>query len=117
MSKLTLLVTAMTLANGASTLAQSATSLEAELPQLVAACNGAANSSKGTAAASFRRKVAPTGRAMRACETLEKEGRLTLVEPAAVTAFQRHQGERLAACQRRQASPRGQSRAQSSCAP
>ena len=103
MPKLTLLLAAMALATCANTLAQSDASLETELPQLVAACNGAANSSKG--------------RAMRACETLAKEGRLSLVAPAAVTAYQHYQEERLAACQRRQASPRGQSRAQSDCGP
>jgi hypothetical protein len=105
MSKLTLLVAAMTLVNAASTLAQSAAgaSSETELPKVVADCNSAANSSKP--------------RAMRACETLEKEGRLSLVEPAAVTAYRRYQQERLAACQRRQASPRGQSRGPSSCGP
>ena len=104
MSKLTLLARCHGARElGANTLAQSAASSETEQQQLVADCNGAATSSKG--------------RAMRACETLEKEGRLSLVEPAAVTAYQRYQEERLAACQRRQASPRGQSRAQSNCEP
>jgi len=103
MAKLTLLVAVMALANGANALAQSATSSETELPQLVTECNGAASSSKP--------------RAMRACETLEKQSRLSLVEPAAVTAYRRYQQERLEACQRRLASPRGSSRGQSNCQP
>ncbi len=103
MSKLTVLVAAMALANGANALAQTASSLEKELPQLVTDCNGAATSSKR--------------RAMSACETLEKAGRLALVEPGAVTAYQRYQQERLQECERRRASPRGQSRGRSSCGP
>jgi Ni/Co efflux regulator RcnB len=103
MSKLTLVVAAMALAHCANTLAQSATSSETRLRQLVADCNGAANSSKR--------------RAISACETLDKEGRLSLAEPAAVTAYQRYQEDRLPACQRRQASPRGQSRGPSNCGP
>ena len=101
MSKLTLFFAAMALATCASTLAQSAAPSEAELQRLVADCNSAADSSKS--------------RVMRACETLEKEGRLSLVEPAAVTAYRQYQEERLQACQRRAASPRGQSRGQSAC--
>ena len=101
MSKLEALVAAMTLAMGAHALAQSTASPVDDLPQLVAACNGAAGSDKP--------------RVMRACETLEKNGRLSLVESAAVTAYQRYQQERLAACQRRQASPRGQSRGAPDC--
>lgn len=103
MSKLTLLVATIALAYGSNALAQSTASSDTELPQLVSACNGAASSSKS--------------RAMRACETLETEGRLSLVEPAAVTAYQRYREERLQACLRRQASPRGQSRAESNCEP
>jgi hypothetical protein len=103
MSKLTLLVAMLTLANGANGLAQSAASSETELPQLVARCNGAANSSKP--------------RAMRACETLEEEGRLSLVDQNAVMAYQRYKQKRLAACRRREASPRGQSRGPSNCDP
>jgi hypothetical protein len=101
MSKLTLLVVGMALATCANTHAQSAASLETELQRLVGECNGAADSSK--------RKF------MRACETLENEGRLSLVEPAAVTAYRRYQEERLQACLRRQASPRGPSRGQPDC--
>jgi hypothetical protein len=100
MSKLTVLV-AIPLALSAHALAQSADSSIDDLPQVVIACNSAASSDKP--------------RAMRACETLEKAGRLSLVEPAAVAAYQRYQQERLAACQRRQASPRGQSRGASEC--
>lgn len=99
MSKLTLLLTATALATCASALAQSAASSEAELARLVADCNDAANSSKS--------------RVMRACEALEKEGRLSLVEPAAVTAYRQYQEERRQACLRREASPRGQARGQS----
>ncbi len=101
MSKLTVLVAATTLALGANALAQSSAPSAGELPQLVAACNGAASSDKP--------------RVMRACETLDKNGRLSLVEPTAVTAYQRYQQERLAACERRQASPRGQSRGAPDC--
>lgn len=101
MSKLTVFVTAMALAHAATTLAQSPAALETQTPELIADCNGAANSSKR--------------RVMRACETLDKEGRLSLVEPAAVTAYRRYQDERLQACQRRQASPRGQSRGETAC--
>ncbi len=101
MSKLTLLLAAMALAIGANALAQADASSESELSRLVAECNDAAHSSKS--------------RVMRACETLEKEGRLSLVEPTAVTAYRRYQEERLQACQRREASPRGQSRGQSEC--
>ena len=101
MSKLTLLLAATALATCASTLAQSPDSSESELPRLIADCNGAADSNKS--------------RVMRACETLDKEGRLSLVEPAAVTAYRRYQEERLQACQRYRASPRGQSRGQAPC--
>jgi len=101
MSKLTLFLAALALATCANTLAQSAASSETEVARLVAECNAAANSSKS--------------RVMRACETLEKEGRLSLVEPAAATAYRRYQEERLQACLRREASPRGQSRGQSAC--
>ncbi len=101
MSKLPLFLFAIALTYCASTLAQSANSLEAELPTLIADCNGAAHSSKR--------------RAIGACETLEKAGRLSLVEPAAVTAYRQYRQERLDACQRRQASPRGQSRGSSNC--
>ncbi len=101
MSKLTLFLAGMALAMCASTLAQSAASSETELAQLVAECNGAVKSSKS--------------RVMRACEALEKEDRLSLVEPAAVTAYHQYQEERLQACQRRAVSPRGESRGQSAC--
>jgi len=101
MPKLTLLLAAMALAICANALAQADASSEAELSRLVAECNRAVDSSKS--------------RVMRACETLEKEGRLPLVEPAAVTAYRRYQEERLEACLRREASPRGQSRGQSAC--
>jgi hypothetical protein len=101
MSKLTVLVSATALACCATTLAQSAAPSETELPQLVSDCNGAVDSAKR--------------RAIRACETLEQAGRLSLVEPAAATAYLRYQDERLQACQRRQASPRGQSRGETAC--
>jgi hypothetical protein len=101
MSKLTSLLAAMAVSMCANALAQADASSEAALQQLVVECNAAADSSKS--------------RVMRACETLEKEGRLSLVEPAAVTAYRRYQEERLQACQRREASPRGQSRGQSEC--
>ena len=101
MSKLTLLAASMALATCANTHAQSAASFETELQRLVVECNSAADSSK--------RKV------MRACETLENEGRLSLVEPDAVTAYRRYQEERLQACLRRQAAPRGSARGQPDC--
>jgi beta-lactamase class A len=103
MSKLGSIVAVLAVATGAGALAQPSDPLATALPQLVADCNGAADSSKP--------------RAMRACETLEKEGRLSLVEPAAATAYQRYRQGRLEACLRRQASPRGQSRGASSCEP
>jgi hypothetical protein len=101
MSKLTVLVAAMPLALGANALAQSTALSSSESSELVATCNGAASSDKP--------------RAMRTGETLEKAGRLSLVDAAAVTAYQRYQQERLAACLRRQASPRGQSRGATDC--
>jgi hypothetical protein len=101
MSKLEFLVALVSLVAGANGFGQSAATDEAKLPRLVADCNGAANS--------------PKPRAMRACERLENAGRLSLVESAARTAYQRYRDERLEACQRRQASPRGQSRGESGC--
>jgi hypothetical protein len=96
MSKLTSIVVALALAHGTSALAQPSDAPAKDFPELVTACNGAAASTKP--------------RAVRACETLEQEGRLSLVDPAAVTAYQRYRQERFEACQRRQASPRGASR-------
>lgn len=101
MSKLTLLAAAMALASVVPTHAQSAA--EKETAQLIADCNVIADPS------------AAKKKNIRACEALAMEGRLSLVEPAAQTAYQRYQDEQLQACVRRQASPRGQSRGQSSC--
>ena len=78
---------------------------ETESARLVVDCNAVADS-----ATAKRRNF-------HACETLEKDERLSLVDPAAVTAFRQYQEERLQACLSRQASPRGQSRAQPSCTP
>jgi hypothetical protein len=104
MSKSILLVAAMALTNVAQTHAQSADA-ETELARLVADCNGIAESGK------------PKRRSIRACETLAAEGRLSLVEPAAATAYQLYRQDRLEACRQRQASPRGASRGQSDCEP
>ncbi len=71
---------------------------EADAARSIADCNAVANSS-----------IAKR-RNFRACETLEKDGRLSLVDPAALTAFRRYQEERLRECRERQASPRGMSR-------
>jgi hypothetical protein len=94
MSKLTLLAVAMALASFAEIHAPSAAA-ETELTQLIADCNVIADSR-----AAKRRNI-------RACETLAMEGRLSLVEPAALTAYQQYQEQQLHACLRRQASPRG----------
>ena len=86
------IVAAIALAGRVSAEEESAASLEAELPQLIAACN----------------RVVEGGinkrRAMRACETLAKANQLGFAEPVASTAYQRYQvnQERWQACQRRQ---------------
>jgi len=92
MSKLTLLVAAVALAACASSPGRSAAALEAQLPQLIAACNGAAD-------AGSRQK-----KAMRACETLANEKLLYLVEPDASSAYSdyRVRAARWQACQRSQ---------------
>ena len=102
MSKLTLLGAAIALASVAQAHAQSAAD-ENEVAQLIADCNAMADPT-----AAKRKNI-------RACETLAMEGRLSLIEPAAQAAYQRYQDDQLHACLRRQASPRGQSRGQSSC--
>jgi len=92
MSKLTLLVAAVALAACASSPGRSAAALEAQLPQLIAACNGAAD-------AGSRQK-----KGMRACETLVNEKLLHLVEPDAFTAYWDYQANvrRWQACVRSQ---------------
>ena len=105
MSKLTLLIAAIALAGHASTHAQRAESSQAEVERLVAACNGLAASSK------------PERRSIRACETLAADGRLALVEPAAVTTYRHYLEQRRQACERRQVSPRAQSRGRQDCEP
>ena len=105
MSKLTLLIAAIALVGHANTHAQRADSPQTDVERLVAACNGLADSSK------------PERRSVRACETLAADGRLTLVEPAAVTTFRRYLEERRQACERRQVSPRAQSRGRQDCEP
>ena len=102
MSKLTLFAAAVALASVVPTRAQSAAA-DTEMAQLLADCSVIADPS-----AAKRKNI-------RACETLAMEDRLSLVEPAAQTAYQRHQDEQVQACLRREASPRGQSRGQSSC--
>jgi hypothetical protein len=102
MSKLTLLAAAMALAGFAQAHAQSAAE-DKGMAQSIADCNVIADPSAA------KRKN------MRACETLAMEGRLSLVEPAAQAAYQQYREEQRQACLRRQASPRGQSRGQSSC--
>ena len=92
MSKLALLVVPLALAGCANAPERSAASLEAQLPQLVAACNAAADAgiqSKG----------------MRACETLVEEKLLHLVEPHAFTAYWNYQARMASwqACARMQA--------------
>ena len=102
MSKLTLFAAAIALASVVQTHAQSAAA-DKEMAQLLADCNVIADPS-----AAKRKNI-------RACEKLAMEDRLSLAEPAAQTAYQRYQDEQLQACLRREASPRGQSRGQSSC--
>jgi hypothetical protein len=97
MSKLTMVIAIMTLAGSAQTLAQSAPS-QAELADLVTACNGMAGSPKLE-----RRNI-------RACETLATAGRLALVEPDAANVYRRYREERRLACERRQSLPRGVAR-------
>jgi hypothetical protein len=101
MSRITWLGAAMALACHAGAHAQSAS--EDETPQLVADCNG-------MAASAAKKKNA------RACEALASQGRLSLVEQAAVIAYWQYRDERRQECLRREASPRGQSRGQS-CEP
>ena len=62
--KLTSFVAAIALGACANAFGQSAATSETELPRLVTACNGAADSTKR--------------RAMRACDTLAKEGRVAV---------------------------------------
>lgn len=100
MARFTVLAAAMALACQAGANAQSTS--EAEVARLVEDCNGVAASAK-------RRNI-------EACEALESQGRLALIEPAAVIAYQQYKDQRREACLRREASPRGQSRGQS-CEP
>ena len=101
MSKLALFA-ALALASVAQIRAQSCAT-ETEMAQLIADCNVIAD------------PRAAKRRNMRACQTLAMEGRLSLVEPAAQTAYQLYQEQQLQACLRRQASPRGSSRSCGSC--
>ena len=87
MSKLILLATVTALVGCAST-----PPTEAEVPGLVATCNIAADSSTHN------------GRALRACDTLAKDGRLSLVQPDAALAWSNHDQalQRWQACEARQ---------------
>jgi hypothetical protein len=105
MSKLTLLIAAIALVGHASTHAQRADASQRDVQRLVAACNGLADSGK------------PERRSVRACESLAADGRLTLVEPAAVTTYRHYLKQRRQACERRQVSPRAQSRGRQDCEP
>jgi hypothetical protein len=100
MSKLTLLGAAIALAALAQAHAQSGAQ---ETAQLIADCNMIADQG-----AAKRKNI-------RACETAAMEARLSLIEPAARTAYQQYQEQQWQACLRRAASPRGRSRGQSSC--
>jgi hypothetical protein len=102
MSKLTLFAAALALASVAQRHAQSAAA-EKEMAQLIADCNMLADPS-----AAKRKNI-------QACETLATDDRLSLVESAALAAYRQYREEQRQACLRRQASPRGQSRGQSSC--
>jgi len=79
MSKLILLATVTALAGCANALGRGASPADTGFPPLIAACNTAADSS------SHQRG------AMRACETLAKDGRLFLAEPDAAVAYSRYQ--------------------------
>ena len=99
MARFTVLVATVALGASVQAGAQSAGS-DADLARLVTDCNVMASSPK------------PARRSIRACETLATNGRLALVDRAAVIAYQRHREERRLACERRRASPRGASRGQ-----
>ena len=101
MPKFGFLVAGVALA--ANAVAQTSTSSETEVALIVAACNGVVESTKRES--------------IRACEALEKDNRLALVDPAAVIAYRQYQEERLQACKNRNSLPRGMSRRQSSCTP
>jgi hypothetical protein len=103
MSNVRSLIAAVTLVCGANSLGQSAAPPPAESLQWVAACNAVTSSTKR--------------RAVNACEALEQQGRLALVEPAALVAYRSYQQARREACERRLASPRGAARGQTSCGP
>lgn len=99
MSKLTVLIATIALGGSLHARAQSSGSDE-DVARLVTDCNVMASSAR------------PARRSIRACETLATNGRLALVDPAAVVAYQRYSEERRLACERRQASPRGAARGQ-----
>ena len=87
MSKVILLATVTALVGCANT-----PPTDAEVPGLVATCNIAADSSTHQ------------GRALRACDTLAKHGRLSLVEPDAALAWSNYDQslKRWQACEARQ---------------
>ncbi len=70
-------VVAIALAGRVAADEKSAVSLEAELPQFIAACNRVVEGGKR--------------RAMRACETLAKANRLGFADPVASSGYQRYQ--------------------------
>jgi hypothetical protein len=88
MSKLILLATVAALVDCAST-----PPTDAEVLGLIATCNLAADSSTRA------------GRALRACDTLAKHGRLSPVEPHAALAYSNYQQDlrRWQACENKQA--------------
>lgn len=88
MSKLILLATVTALASCANT-----PLTDTEVPGLIASCNIAADS------------TTHESRALRACDTLAKHGRLSLAEPDAALAYSNYQQDlkRWQACESRQA--------------
>jgi len=90
MSNASLLLLAAALAGCASTRDESAAAIQAELPQLVAACNGAFRdgSEKGLETVTIRIAVITEG--LDACDRLARAGSLDHVRPATAEIYQRY---------------------------
>jgi hypothetical protein len=90
MSKVLLFLLAAAAAGCASTGAGSAATIQAQLPQLVAACNGAFRygSQKGQETVTVRIAVITEG--LDACDRLARAGSLDHVRPATAEIYQRY---------------------------
>lgn len=97
MSKLSLFIAASLVAN-TNVVGQPAVPSTTESQELLAACNEIKDSTR------------PKRKTIKACETLDEEGRLALVEADAVVAYRRYQDDVRRREAERQSSPRGQSR-------